>query len=213
MLPVHRHYPRSLGRLSVRERCAGAPAPLGRRRSPERRGLRPVPLLLVGLLAWGCSPEPAAFEGSAPSLDALAEHVLAALSSQDLSALDQVRLTEHEHNEYVWPELPAAAPEVNFPVDFAWSNIQTRNQSALVRVEGWFAGVDPTFADVECRGETEVFETFAVMTDCWVSFESEHPRGRFEAQIFKDVLVRGGGYKIFRYYDEMPRPRPSSEAD
>jgi hypothetical protein len=26
-----------------------------------------------------------------------------------------------------------------------------------------------------------------------------------EAQLFKDVLVRGGGHKIFRYYDEEPR--------
>ena len=67
------------------------------------------------------------FEGAAPSLDFLAEGVLQAMARQDEPMLEAYRLSEYEHNEVVWPELPASAPEVNFPLDYAWENIQNRN--------------------------------------------------------------------------------------
>jgi hypothetical protein len=160
--------------------------------------------------AWGCGPAP--FEGSADSLESLAEHVLDGLAQQDFTALEEVRLTEFEHNEVVWPELPVSAPEVNFPVDFAWSNIETRNQSALARVDQFYEGLDMELERIDCRGDTQGFETFEVMTDCWVTFETPETGERFEARVFKDVLVRNGGYKIFRYYDEEPEPLPEAQA-
>ena len=43
-----------------------------------------------------------------------------------------------------------------------------------------------------------------VLTDCWVLFE-EAGEARAEIQLFKDVLFRNGGFKVFRYYDEGPR--------
>lgn len=208
MLPAHRHYPRSEDRFAVLERCAGAPALFGhgQDRRLRRGGPRVVgPLVLVVLSMLGCEAEPAPFAGSAPSLEALSTLVLDALSHNDLAALEQVRLTEHEHNDIVWPELPAAAPEVNFPVDFAWSNIQLRNQSAVARNDELYEDKTLQLEGVECRGGTETFESFEVLTDCWVTFTADGSQTRYEAQIFKDVLVRGGGYKIFRYYDEPPR--------
>jgi hypothetical protein len=45
-----------------------------------------------------------------------------------------------------------------------------------------------------------------------VVFEHRDERHVYEAQIFKDVLARGGGYKIFRYYDEEPRPYSGSSS-
>jgi hypothetical protein len=131
--------------------------------------------------------------------------VLAALVAGDLEALQAVRLTEQEHNEVVWPELPASAPEVNFPLDYAWANIQARNGRALGRILDVYRGEDLRFGRVECRGETERFETFEVLTDCWIVFARRGEQEAYEVQIFKDVLVRGGGHKIFRYYDEEPR--------
>jgi hypothetical protein len=157
--------------------------------------------------------ESAPFEESLESLDALGEAVLNALASRDRVALERLRLTELEHNEVVWPELPASAPEVNFPVDFAWSNIQMRNEVALQRIGSLFGDEPLVFRSVECRGGSEVFETFEVLTDCWVIFEREGVAHPYEAQIFKDVLVRGGGHKIFRYYDEEPRAYTGGERE
>jgi hypothetical protein len=154
-----------------------------------------------------------AFPGSAASLDDLGRGVLEALAAGDSAALEDFRLSEAEHNDVVWPELPASAPEVSFPVDMAWLNIHMRNRSALVRISPFYEGRSPTYGTTECRGDTERFETFDVLTDCWVLFEIDGDAGRLEAQLFKDVLVRGGGYKIFRYYDEAPSAPQTMEAD
>ncbi len=55
---------------------------------------------------------------------------------------------------------------------------------------------------MKCVGQTETFETFSVHTDCYMHFRS---RGReYRLQLFKDVLERNSGYKIFRYHDEDP---------
>ena len=145
------------------------------------------------------------FEGAAPTLDLLGEQVLRALSRSDTSALEWLRLTEHEHNDVVWPELPASAPEVNFPLDFAWGNIEARNQRAIARIVPIFQSRELGFQRVECRGETQQFQTFHVFTNCFVVFTQGGSPELFEAQLFKDVLERGGGLKIFRYYDEEPR--------
>ena len=163
---------------------------------------------LACLLAAGCGgPRPAgdlAFPGASRSVEALARDALRGLASSDAALLDRLRLTESEHNGVVWPELPASAPEIGFPVDFAWRNIQLRNRSALERVGGWYRSNPVRHHATECRGATRKFATFRVHTDCWVLFLTA--RGELlEAQLFKDVLERDGGFKIFRYYDELPR--------
>lgn len=149
--------------------------------------------------------EAPSFEGSARSLDALGRSVLDALSRQDTAALERFRLDEHQHNGVVWPELPASAPEINFPVDYAWTNIQNRNRRGLARILGLYADRTLHLESVQCRGGTERFESFEVLKDCWVVFTADGSASVYEAQLFKDVLSRGGGLKIFRYYDEEPR--------
>ena len=172
------------------------------------RGAATSACLLACLLGTGCDrPQPLgelAFPGSASSVEVLARDALRGLSALDPMLLDRLRLTETEHNEVVWPELPASAPEIGFPVDYAWRNIQLRNESALERVAGWYRSNPVRYQVTECRGETQAFATFRVHTDCWVLFLTT--RGELlEAQLFKDVLERDGGFKIFRYYDELPR--------
>ncbi len=183
-------------------------------------------MLVAAMGVFGCSPSddrvadtPATtgsaelrFPGSTETIDGLGRTVLEALSRSDTVTLAELRLTEREHNEVVWPELPAARPEVNFPIDFAWTNIELRDRRSLARLLPVFDGLDARFRTVQCRGATQTFETFEVLTDCWTIFDVEGREGPFEAQLFKDVLVRGGGHKIFRYYDEMPRRHDPARA-
>ena len=164
--------------------------------------------LLACLLGAGCDgPQPPgelAFPGSSPSVEVLARDALRGLAASDAILLEQLRLTESEHNDVVWPELPASAPEIGFPVDLAWRNIRLRNTAALSRIGRWYRTNSVRYQVAECRGETQAFATFRVHTDCWVLFLTI--RGELlEAQLFKDVLERDGGFKIFRYYDELPR--------
>ncbi len=154
--------------------------------------------LPTGRLVQGITVE---LDGAASSLPDLGVEVLEALHVRDTSRLNRVRLTEFEHNELVWPELPASAPEANFPVDFAWDNIQVRNYAALRYLLSEFGALNLEYVHSECRGPTERFDSFVVLTDCWVIF-SENDLRRHTRQLFKDVLVWDGQYKIFRYYDE-----------
>ena len=138
-----------------------------------RSNLAPA-CLLACLLGTGCDrPQPLgelALPGSSLSVEALARDALRGLAASDAMLLNRLRLTETEHNEVVWPELPASAPEIGFPVDFAWRNIQLRNESALERVAGWYRSNPVRYQVAECRGETRAFATFRVHTDCWVLF-------------------------------------------
>jgi len=189
-------------------RCAGTPA--------SCRLARPLAaVLLIACTGVGCTEGRAAgsdygdpglrLDGAFDTLDDLGREVTRALTEGDRPGLEAVRLTEHEHNEVVWPELPASDPAVNFPVDFAWSNIEARNHAALGRLMPMFAGVPLGYRGVECRGEAEPFATFLVLTDCWVMFSRGDEGEVWQVQAFEDVLVRGRGYKIFRYYDKEPR--------
>ena len=170
-------------------------------RGRSSHGIRAA--LLAGLAATlsGCGGQP--FPGSVGDLDELGRGVLAAFTGDDDDALAAFRLTEAEHNEVVWPELPASRGENPFPLDLAWRNIQLRDRRAIPRTRAVLRSAEPLeFDGVECEGETQRFETFVVHTDCRVGYRSY---GRlYRHQIFKDVLERNGGFKIFRYYDEDP---------
>lgn len=167
-------------------------------------------VLLLPLLAGGCegsgesvAEEEAAFPGSAASLDALGRTILTALVTGDTLSLERVRLTKDEHNGVVWPELPASRPEINFPVEFAWENIQLRNHRNLGRILPRFRSRTLQFRGVRCAG-TEVFRSFQVHTDCHLVFHSPD-YGVVRARVFEEALERNGGFKIFRYSDHHPK--------
>lgn len=163
--------------------------------------LRPRAFLpaLVLLAACGSEPPPPpVLAGGATSLPALGQLALTAFARGDTLTLHRLRLSEEEHNTRVWPELPAAQ---GFPVDLAWSNIETRNRRALGRNLDWFRERVVEFADVRCDGETRRFASFSVRTDCWVRFRVDGD-GQAEAQLFEEALEWRGTWKVFRWADE-----------
>jgi hypothetical protein len=111
-----------------------------------------------------------------------------------------LRLSEYEHNTLVWPELPAAGVEIGYPVDLAWQNIELRNAAARARLVRTFRDGGPVLRGVRCTGETRRFESFEVMTGCYLDLVDPATGEARAFQLFKDVLVRAGEHKIFRYY-------------
>lgn len=179
--------------------------PAARGRRPGRSGfLRGLLGGLAGLVAAaGCGDQP--FPGSSGSLDELGRGIVEAFRRDDRESLESFRLTETEHNGVVWPELPAARTDPPFPLDLTWRNIELRNQRAVPRVSAALEAARPLdFESVECLGETRGFETFVVHTDCHTRLRTGERLYRI--QLFKDVLERNGGLKIFRYYDEDLEP-------
>src|SRR5690606_29857660 len=101
-----------------------------------------------------------------PSLEALADGVVAALVAGDTAALAGYRVTEHEHNELLWPEFPIARQEPPFPVELAWENLEARNAGGLHRLLERFRGRDLRVDAVECPGGEEEYPGFTVLHDC-----------------------------------------------
>ena len=164
--------------------------------------MRALLLCLTALCA--CSPAGAgehatALPGSVDSLAGLADSAWTALMRGDTAAMERLRLSEYEHNRLVWPELPAARAGSGYPVDLAWQNIQIRNVAARSRLLGRYARGGPVLHGVQCEGQQH-FRTFSVLTDCYLQLADGSGRSAGRFQLFKDVLVRNGEYKIFRYY-------------
>ena len=126
---------------------------------------------------------------------------LEGLSSGDVRRLERIRLTEYEHNQLVYPQLPASAPEVNHPADLAWANIQRRNDRARGRLLASYRGHGLSLLGIECRAEPEYFPSFRVLRDCWVSFTVDREPVD-PVQLFRYILDWDGQHKIFRYYDD-----------
>lgn len=144
---------------------------------------------------------PVVLEGAVGSIQQLAYEALEGLSTGDVQRLERIRLTEYEHNELVWPQLPASAPEANHPVALAWENIERRNRRARGRLVAKYRGAELSLLGVECLRDTEVFESFRVLQDCWVSLTVRRQRAE-PLQLFKYVIDWNGQFKIFRYYDD-----------
>ena len=111
--------------------------------------------------------------------------------------------SREEYTEVVWPELPASNPSLNVPIEYVWADIETRDRSALIRLAPLFEGLAAELEDVACLGDVQTFDTFRVHTDCWVTLWT--PSGKQRIQLFKNVVERGAGYKLFRYYDDVLR--------
>ena len=146
----------------------------------------------------------APFSGSGSSLPEVGQRVLEGLAAGDHASLAALRLSREEYVGVVWPELPVSDPALNVPVEYVWADIEARDRSALARLAPQFEGLAAELEDVACTGEVEEFETFRVHTDCRVVLRT--PSGNHRIQLFKDVVERGAGYKLFRYYDGVLRP-------
>ena len=130
--------------------------------------------------------------------------MLEGLAAGDRASLAALRLSRDEYVDVVWPELPASDPDLNVPIEYVWADIEARDRRALIRLAPQFEGLAAELEDVACTGEVEELETFRVHTDCWVILRT--PSGKHRIQLFKDVVERGAGYKLFRYYDDVLRP-------
>ena len=174
----------------------------------HRRALVIVWLLGSALLA-GCGaqtdaasagPGAAAFGGSASSLDDLGERVWQAVVVGDSAALARLRLSEAQHNDTVWLEMPASDPGIGFPVDLAWLNIESRNRAALEAVLSRYAESSLQPIGTTCDS-VRSHASFTVHSRCTVALRDGASGERHELELFRHALERDGGWKVVRYYD------------
>lgn len=149
-------------------------------------------------------PEASALAGAAASLDALGRGALRAVARGDTAGLRRLRVSREEHRDVIWPELPESEPSLHVPWDFVWANLERRNSAALARILPRYDGWSVAYRGTDCPGDVHTFATFRVLTGCRVRVED--PEGRsLVVPLFEDAVERGGGWKLFRYYDHRPR--------
>ena len=104
----------------------------------NRAALRGFALcILAAALSLTTPPGGAAggrLENAAPSMEALAARVLAAMVRGDSQALRGLALSEEEFRQHVWPELPVSDPRTNVSLDYVWKEVAYRSAMWMNRL-------------------------------------------------------------------------------
>ena len=165
-------------------------------------------VVVVGLPLGACdgggaasTPGPAAFPGSAASLDELGRDVWQAMAEGDTATVARLRLTRGEYIDSVWPELPASRPEINFPTELAWLNLASRDAAALEKALRRYHGSTLRYVATSCDSVV-AHPTFRMHSGCRVTVAARAPEGgNRQLELFRHAVERDGGWKVVRYYD------------
>jgi hypothetical protein len=166
---------------------------------PARRGFL---LCVLGVaLALSTSPRgTAAFRlrNTAPSGEALATQVLAAMVKGDTPALRRLALSEQEFRQYVWPELPVSNPRTHVTFDFVWKDVAYRSGLWMERLEKDLRGSKARLARVVRRGEIVRYRNYRAWSDMKVVLADESGLER-EYPLFGTLIEMDGRFKVYSY--------------
>lgn len=135
---------------------------------------------------------------AATSIEDLVRHVLAAVEAADMNGLTELRITEREHNELVWPELPAR--DHNVQLDFAWDMLDTRSHTNQGRAIGTWHGKGLEFVAVRFERGIERYRTFAAHRGTVVSARTAAGE-EVELRFIGSILELDGQFKVVSYKD------------
>jgi hypothetical protein len=133
------------------------------------------------------------------SPDALAEAVLHAIRHEDRDALDALRVTQEEHRQYLWEELPESQ---HVPFDFAWGLNDANSRKGIDQVMAAYGGTDFELVSIVFTRSPETYSTFTVHfgTELRVRRLSDGQEGVLP--ILDVVLERGGEWKLMNVEEQ-----------
>jgi hypothetical protein len=156
-------------------------------------------------LAWAavlavtaCRPAPLAH--AAASTELLTKAVVEALGGRDAERLRALALSEAEFRNIVWPDLPAARPERNLPVEYVWADLRAKSDAGLKRTLHQHGGAPLELVRVAFAGPHTRYRNYVVHRDAVVTLR----RGGVEeaVRLFGSVIERNGQFKVFSYVAE-----------
>lgn len=161
-----------------------------------RRHVWPCAGLLL-LLAAGCGPAPAALAEARPSARALAEDVLRAFERRDKAAALTLAVSEAEFREHIWPELPAARPERNLPVDYVWNDLRQKSDNSLSARMAAPPAAGLTLIDVRFESVT-AYKSFQVHRAA-VFVVRDGSGNQRDLRLCGSMVEQAGRWKVFSY--------------
>lgn len=137
-------------------------------------------------------------ENTQASIEVLASAVIEAVERRDVDRLHDLALNEQEFREVVWPDLPAARPERNMPVDYVWSDLHMKSATSLERTLNRYAETPMTLVEVRFDGETSHYGRYVVRRETVVVVKAADGR-QHDVRLFGSVFEQDGRYKVFSY--------------
>lgn len=154
-----------------------------------------LPLFVILILS-SCQKRDLANSGD--SIDDLAQRVLTAIESNDITKLDALRINRDEFKNYLWPEFPAS--KKNFPFDFAWDNLNGKTIKGMTRALTDIGGQEYRLVDVAFEENSERYTTFTIYTSAVLNVTDKD--GNIKALKFcGSIIERNGEYKFLSYRD------------
>jgi hypothetical protein len=124
--------------------------------------------------------------------------ILAAVEADDMQGLTDLRVTEREHNQLLWPEFPAR--NNNVQMDFAWDMLNTRSYTSQGRAIGTWRQEGLTFAGVRFDRGVERYQTFVLHRGTVVSARTADGQD-VELRFIGSILELDGQFKALSYKD------------
>ena len=131
------------------------------------------------------------------SKDAIAEAFLRALAARDQAALETLVVSEVEFRKYIWPKLPASAPDVGMPLDYVWSDTRLKNAGHLARLLSDHGGSTYKLVAVTFAGETTDYGPYRVHRE--TTLDVRGPKGAEALRLFGSLVESGGRWKIYSF--------------
>ncbi len=135
---------------------------------------------------------------SCASPEELVIEILAAVEADDMQGLTDLRVTEREHNQLLWPEFPAR--NNNVQMDFAWDMLNTRSYTSQGRAIGTWRQRGLTFAGVRFERGVERYPTFVLHRGTVVSARTADGQD-VELRFIGSILELDGQFKALSYKD------------
>jgi hypothetical protein len=161
-----------------------------------------ITAVVPALMATACSSGTSRLQNGARSIDQLVSEYMEAVVAGDTAAMHALRLSEYEHNEILWPELPASRPEFNMPIAFAWENLNLHSRRDANRVLADFSDRHIEIERVDCRKGVTEYPTLKVHGDCWIIGRDGRTGIREEFKLFGSIVESEGRYKIIGIVSE-----------
>lgn len=162
---------------------------------------RLIPAALIAalvVLLEACGPAVPPLAAAHASVADLATAVIGAFERRDLSALRSLALDEREFRDHVWPELPAARPERNLPLDYVWGDLHQKSDASLTRLLAARGGERLTFVGIRYLGGTTPYQSYLVHRRAELTVRDAQGAIR-QTRLFGSVIEKDGRLKVFSY--------------
>ena len=151
-------------------------------------------VLLFSLGLIGC--EQRTWENSLDSPDQIGLEVVEALNQRDIEKLNRLRIQRKEYVSWIYP----AFPKTNFPVDFAWNNL---NKNCNIGMKRWiesYGDLNLNFINIRFNKPRESYMGFHLLRGTVLTLQDASGK-KLELNILGSIVVMNDRCKLLSYVD------------